>query len=172
MILTTPTIEFSEQIRAFRQAFLDAGAASEGSGSLLRFDDPADWLAHVARYADPETVPPDRVPCSQYLYVRESDGKIVGMIQIRHYLNEMLEKYSGHIGYSVCPGERRKGYATRMLAAAPDKCREMGLTRVMISCRPDNEASRRTILRNGGVYENTVWEPDRGRSLERYWIEL
>lgn len=172
MILTTPTIEFSEQIRAFRQAFLDAGAASEGSGSLLRFDDPADWLAHVARYADPETVPPDRVPCSQYLYVRETDGKIVGMIQIRHYLNEMLEKYSGHIGYSVCPGERRKGYATRMLAAALDKCREMGLTRVMISCRPDNEASRRTILKNGGVYENTVWEPDRGRSLERYWIEL
>ena len=172
MILITPTIEFAPQIRAFRQAFLDAGAASEGSGSLLRFDDPADWLAHVARYADPETVPPDRVPCSQYLYVRETDGKIVGMIQIRHYLNEMLEKYSGHIGYSVCPDERRKGYETRMLAAALDKCREMGLTRVMISCRPDNEASRRTILKNGGVYENTVWEPDRGRSLERYWIEL
>ena len=172
MILTTPTSEHIPQLRAFRLEFLDACAPSEGSGSLLRFDDPADWLAHVARYADPETVPPDRVPCSQYLYVRESDGKIVGMIQIRHYLNEMLEKYSGHIGYSVCPDERRKGYATRMLAAAPDKCREMGLTRVMISCRPDNEASRRTILRNGGVYENTVWEPDRGRSLERYWIEL
>ena len=79
MILTTPTSEHIPQLRAFRLEFLDACAPSEGSGSLLRFDDPADWLAHVARYADPETVPPDRVPCSQYLYVRESDGKIVGM---------------------------------------------------------------------------------------------
>ena len=112
------------------------------------------------------------MPCTQYIYVRACDGKIVGMIQIRHYLNEMLEKYAGHIGYSVCPSERRRGYATRMLSAALDKCREMGLRRVMISCRPDNEASRRTILRNGGVYENTVWEPERDRALERYWIEL
>ena len=172
MILTIPTSEHIPQLRAFRQEFLDAGSASEGSGSLLRYEDPMDWLAQVARYENPETVPPDRVPCTQYIYVRESDGKIVGMIQIRHYLNDMLRKYSGHIGYSVCPSERRKGYATRMLAAALDRCREMGLTRVMISCRPDNEASRRTILKNGGVYENTVFEPDRGRSLERYWIEL
>ena len=94
------------------------------------------------------------------------------MLQIRHELNASLQRYSGHIGYSVCPSERRKGYATRMLAAALDICREMGLSRVMISCTPDNEASRRTILKNGGVYENTVYEPERGRSLERYWITL
>ena len=120
-----------------------------------------------------ETVPPDRVPCTQYIYVvRETDGKIVGMIQIRHYLNEMLAKYSGHIGYSVCPSERRKGYAAQMLAAALEKCREMGLTRVMLSCRPENEASRRTILRNGGVYESSVREPEKDRYLERYWIAL
>lgn len=172
MILTEPTMAYEAQIRAFRQDFLDAGSLSEGSGSLLRYERTEDWLAQVARYADPATVPPDRVPCTQYIYVRACDGKIVGMIQIRHYLNEMLEKYAGHIGYSVCPSERRRGYATQMLSAALDKCREMGLRRVMISCRPDNEASRRTILRNGGVYENTVWEPERDRALERYWIEL
>ena len=172
MILTEPTMAYAAPLRAFRQDFLDAGSPSEGSGSLLRYERTEDWLAQVARYADPATVPPDRVPCTQYIYVRERDGKIVGMIQIRHYLNEMLEKYAGHIGYSVCPSERRRGYATQMLSAALDKCREMGLKRVLISCRPDNEASRRTILRNGGVYENTVREPERDRALERYWIEL
>ena len=172
MILTEPTMAYDAQIRAFRQDFLDAGSPSEGSGSLLRYERTADWLDQVARYADPATVPPDRVPCTQYIYVRESDGRIVGMIQIRHFLNEQLAKYSGHIGYSVCPSERRKGYATQMLAAALDKCREMGLSRVMISCRPDNEASRRTILKNGGVYDSTVFEPEKGRCLERYWIEL
>ena len=172
MILTIPTSEHIPQLRAFRLEFLDAGAPSEGSGSLLRYEDPMDWLAQVARYENPETVPPDRVPCTQYIYVREGDNKIVGMLQIRHTLNETLRKYSGHIGYSVCPSERRKGYATRMLAAALEKCREMGLTRVMLSCRPENEASRRTILKNGGTYESTVHEPEKGRDLERYWIEL
>ena len=172
MILTLPTMAYDAQIRAFRQDFLDADSPSEGTGSLLRYARTEDWLDQLARYADPAAVPPDRVPCTQYIYVREDDGKIVGMIQIRHYLNETLERYSGHIGYCVCPSERRRGYATQMLAAALDKCREMGLERVMISCRPENEGSRRTILKNGGVYENTVRQPERGRDLERYWIAL
>ena len=170
--LIEPTMEYDAQIRAYRQDFLDAGDLADGTGSVLRYERTQDWLDHVERCRHKETIPPDRVPCTQYIYVREDDNKIVGMLQIRHTLNETLRKYSGHIGYSVCPSERRKGYATRMLAAALEKCREMGLTRVMLSCRPENEASRRTILKNGGTYESTVHEPEKGRDLERYWIEL
>ncbi len=172
MLLIEPTMEYDAQIQAYRKDFLDAGDLADGTGSVLRFERTRDWLDQVERCRYKETVPPDRVPCTQYIYVRETDGKIVGMIQIRHYLNELLAKYSGHIGYSVCPSERRKGYATQMLAAALEKCREMGLARVMLSCRPENEASRRTILRNGGVYESSVREPERDRYLERYWIAL
>ena len=63
------------------------------------------------------------VPMNQYIYVRESDDKIVGVIQIRRRFNEFLEKYAGHIGYSVCPSERRKGYATQMLGLVLPICR-------------------------------------------------
>ena len=97
---------------------------------------------------------------------------MVGVIQIRHRFNEYLEKYAGHIGYSVCPSERRKGYATQMLALALPKCRELGIEKVLISCVQGNEGSRGTILNNGGVYESTVWEPEHGVWLERYWIDL
>ena len=38
------------------------------------------------------------------------------MIQLRHCFNDYLERYGGHIGYSVRPDERRKGYAAWMLA--------------------------------------------------------
>ena len=43
---------------------------------------------------------------------------------------------------------------------------------MLISCLQDNEGSRRTILKNGGVYESTVFEPEEKVYLERYWIDL
>ena len=39
---------------------------------------------------------------------------IVGIIDIRHYLTEKYF-YSGHIGYSIDPSLRCKGYGTEIL---------------------------------------------------------
>ncbi len=94
------------------------------------------------------------------------------MLQVRHYFNDYLEKFAGHIGYSVRPTERSKGYAKRMLREGLEFCRSIGIERVLISCEIHNEASRRTILANGGVYESTVYEPDKKIDLQRYWIDL
>lgn len=170
--LVRPTEVQLEKVRAYRQAFLDAGDSLDGTGPLRRCEDPKEWLRQVRLMEDPATVPEGRVLATQYLCVREEDGTVLGMLQLRHYLNEYLEKYAGHIGYSVRPDERRKGVAKWMLREALPICRELGLERVMISCLTDNEASRRTILANGGVYENTVYEPDDNEWLERYWITL
>ena len=170
-VLAEPAPEYDAQIRAYRRAFLETEGSMDGCGSLRRFERTEDWLAQVEALKRPETVPAGLVPSTQYMYVRPSDGKIVGMIQIRHCFNEYLEKYAGHIGYSVCPDEREKGYATRMLRAVLPKCRELGLDKVLVSCLSDNEASRRTILRCGGVYESTVFEPEKKVYLERYWID-
>ena len=172
MLLVEPTMEYDAQIQDYRREFLQPGSSMDGGGSLLRFEKTEDWLSEVARYKKQETVPPDRVPATQYLYVRESDGKVVGVIQIRHYLNELLAKYGGHIGYSVAPSERRKGYATQMLTLVLEECREMGLDRVLITCVQGNEGSRRTILKCGGVFESLIYESEKDRYLERYWIDL
>jgi len=172
MKLIEPTMEYDKQIQAYRQEFLEFGGSMDGCGSLRKFDRTQDWIAQVESLKKLETVPPQWVPSTQYIYVRESDNKIVGVIQIRHCFNEFLEKYAGHIGYSVCPSERRKGYATQMLRAVLPECKALGIDKVLIACVTGNEGSRRTIINNGGVYESTVYEPGRKVYLERYWITL
>ena len=94
MKLIEPTMEYDKQIQAYRKAFLDFGGSMDGCGPLRRFDRTEDWLAQVEALKRPETTPPDMVPSTQYIYIRESDGKMVGVIQIRHYFNGFLEKYA------------------------------------------------------------------------------
>mgnify|MGYP002509841264 CR=1 FL=1 len=168
--LILPSEEYLDQVWAYRQECLDAGSSMDGCGPLRSNEGPEQWLADIRSYADPAAVPEGKVQATQFLAVRESDGRLVGMTQVRHYFNEYLEKYAGHIGYSVRPSERRKGYAKEMLRLALPFCKSVGLDRVLIACEPGNPASRRTILANGGVYECTVREPGKNIDLERYWI--
>ena len=172
MMLMEPTAEYGEQIRAYRQEFVDSGDSMDGTGGLIKFDDPQEWIDFLAKHKNPETLPEGRVPATQLIFVREEDRKIVGMIDIRHYLSEYLEKYGGHIGYSVAPSERLKGYATQMLKATLPVCKKLGIDKVLVTCIKGNEGSKRTILNNGGVYETTVYEPDEKVKLEKYWITL
>lgn len=172
MKLIEPTAEYCRQIQAYRQEFLDCGDSMDGTDGLRRIDDPKKWVEHCCSSKDPANVPEGRVPATQYIFVREEDNKIVGMIQIRHYLNDYLEKFGGHIGYSVAPSERRKGYASLMLKTALPECKRLGIDKVLITCIKTNIGSRKTILANGGIYESTVYEPDEKVYLERYWIEL
>ncbi len=172
MKLIEPSIEYESQIRAYRQEFLDCGDSMDGTEGLRRYEDPKEWIERLDSFKDPSRIPANWVPATQYMYVREEDGKIVGMIDIRHHLNDHLAQFGGHIGYSVSPSERRKGYATQMLSMVLPKCRELGMDKVLITCIRGNEGSRRTILKNHGVYESTVYEPEEDIYLQRYWIDL
>ena len=171
-MLIRPAGEYAAQIAQYRQEFLAAGSSMDGTGPLRRISDPEEYIRLCADYEDPLRAPARLVPATQFLFIRRSDNRLVGMLQIRHRFNDYLEKYGGHIGYSVRPGERRKGYAKRMLAMALPFCRELGLGRVMITCIDGNLGSERTILANGGVYECTVHEPDENVDLKRFWITL
>ena len=171
-ILIRPSSEYSAQIAEYRQEFLDVGGSMDGTGPLCRIDDPEEYIKVCREYEEPTTVPSHLVPATQFFFIRKSDNKLVGMIQIRHYLNDFLEKFGGHIGYSVRPSERRKGYAKLMLQKTLPFCKEIRLEKVLITCIDGNIGSEKTILANGGIYESTVHEPNENVNLKRFWIAL
>ena len=170
--LIIPTSEYADEIKAYRAEMNEAKSPLDGAIALESFEDPLEWIEYNRGLMNEDALPEGFVQATQFIYVRESDNKIVGMANVRHRLNDYLNNYGGNIGYSVRPSERRKGYAKSMLKEALAFCRALGIKRALITCNTDNAASRRTILANGGVYENTLKEPDGNKYIERYWIEV
>ena len=169
MELVFPTIEHKQAALDFRQEHFDFGETRmHGDGGLDTAESYESWLLKIQADTSRE-FSEEIVPATVYFGMR--DGAIVGIIQIRHMLNQRLFETNGHIGYDVRPTERRKGFATQMLVLALSKCRELGIDRVLVSCDVDNSASAKTIEKNGGVFENEFTE-DNGNIIRRYWIEL
>ena len=104
------------------------------------------------------------------LYFMVEDDYIFGMVDIRHCLNDYLFQYGGHIGYGIRPSKRGRGYGNQILALAIEKCRALGLDRVLVTCKKYNCLSAKVIMKNRGVLENEV--ALNGEIEQRYWIQL
>ncbi len=120
----------------------------------------------LREFADPTVTLGDSLVHSDYFWITDGEPEqVIGFIAIRHTLNDFLLELGGHIGYSVRPARRGQGHATRALALGVQRAAELGIDRVLVTCDLDNEASRRTIERNGGVLE------DERKDKKRYWID-
>lgn len=172
--LRKPKMQDADQIMSFKAEILAADHdddAFAGCGELRKAATMEEWLDILREKEDEQTVLKGRVPSTSYVAVQESDGRIVGIIDLRYHINHpILGLWGGHMGYTVRPTERGKGYAKEMLRQNLINCRARGLKKVMITCSETNAASERVILANGGVYEKTV-EVD-GEKIKRYWIEI
>lgn len=168
--LKFPSLEDKQNVLDFKNEFKACGQNMIGDGGLNRIQEYEEWLFKVTADTKIETCEKGRWHATQYLTYRLSDNKLVGMVQIRHVLTEYLFNYGGHIGDCVRPSERGKGYGTEQIGLALEKCRELGMEKVLITCKKANIASARTIQKNNGILENEVLE--NGIEKQRYWIDL
>lgn len=170
LYLKFPTIEDKENVIGFKQEFFKSTQKMAGVGCLDFAKSYEEWLQNVNDSLKKETCGEGRVPATQYLTYRISDNKLVGMVEIRHELNDYLFQFGGHIGDCVRPSEQGKGYATEQISLALKECKKMGIERVLITCKKANIASARTIQKNNGKLENEVLQD--GIEKQRYWIDL
>ena len=89
------------------------------------------------------------------------DGEFCGSIGVRWKpgTTELPPECLGHIGYSVVPSKRRRGYATRALQLLPPRVATEGLPYVDLTADASNIASQRVIQANGGTLMERFFKP-------------
>lgn len=176
--MTTPVIEAIVPDALHRDSYLSALAASRAAGyegftlwhsGLAETDFPA-FLRRLRHDEDGVGLPDGFVPAS-HLWLVTPARDVVGIVNVRHRLGLGNERVGGHIGYFVPHAFRGKGCGHLCLAHGLARARTLGITRVLITCSSENTASRRIIIRGGGVFESEIVDTEAGRKL-RFWITL
>ena len=181
--LQLPTLHHKTAAEDFKNDFFEKEEkyipGSAGFHDKKKYKQYEDWLTYTENNRQESTVSKDSVVVrTTFFAVRKYDNKIIGIIDIRHSLGEekplckvteYLQQYGGHIGYSVRPTERGKGYATEMLKMGLEYAKSLNLEKVMVGCESDNPQSIRTVEKCGGVFSKKHYE--NGKSFNVYLFD-
>lgn len=170
--LVKPQITHIRLIESYRDEFIENQEVICGSSELEKYDNINDWLIRIKNNSDEQTVMKGLVPESIFILLSEDEKIMIGIIDIRHRLNEYLLNFGGHIGYSIRKSCRMNGYASEMLKLTLNECIKLGLEKVLITCDKDNIGSAKVIKNNGGILENEVITEDNKEIVQRYWIDV
>lgn len=170
LFLVKPTVTLKEGYLNFYSEWLDSG---ENMVPWVIQNVPSNFETMVKSLVDNESstnLPEGWVPHSTYWLINEMNI-VIGAVNIRHQLTNILLESGGHIGYGIRPSERRNGFATKLLALSLKKAKELGINKALVVCDEDNIGSTKTILNNGGIPDSDFTEED-GNIIKRYWVEL
>ena len=165
MELRRPTLADKETVLDMMAEFEATQSAHDGGFWDAENFNYEEWLETNHNKEMGIGLPENRVPSIQFVSF-DDVGRAIGFLNLRLRLNEGLLNHAGHIGYSIRPSERGKGYAKEALCQGLQVAKEKNIKRALVTCSRENPASRAVILANGGQFE------DVRNGTERYWIDL
>ena len=165
MILRRPTLADKEAVLNMMAEFEQSQSAHDGGFWDAENFDYEEWLKNNQDHEMGLNLPEGWVPDIQ-LVAFSRNGQAVGFLNLRLRLSDFLLEEGGHIGYSIRPSERGKGYAKESLRQGLQVAKGKNIKRALVTCSTENPASRAVILANGGGLE------DVRNGTERYWIDL
>lgn len=165
MFLRKPNLNDVNLIEKYKLEFIKHSENIDGSSGLLECENIKDW---IERIIDPNKYifETERVPSTTLLAIDKMNKELVGMVDIRHYLNDILLKSGGHIGYSVRKSKRNQGNGKKILNLGLEECKKIGLKKVLLTCNKNNISSKKVIENNNGLLEK-----EENNKLY-YWIEI
>ena len=162
-----PTAQDREDVLGFYREFEQSGGSCIGMGNYQDFDS---WLAGMQNRHTGRDLPEGYV--RENFYLCREHGALVGVFSLKFELTDYLLHFGGHVGYAVRPSCRNRGLATGMLRQGMEIARDFGFDRLLCVCDDDNYASEKVIVKDGGVLENELYDPEEAVTVKRYWITL
>lgn len=157
-----------------RDAVLDFYSEIEKDGGecigIRNYKNYNEWLNEMKNRHTGENLPKGYV--RENFYLCYEGKKLVGVFSLKFELTAFLLNYGGHIGYAVRPDMRNNGLATQMLQQGLKLAKNFGIEHILCVCNSDNYASEKVILKNGGVFENELYDADENVMVKRFWIYI
>lgn len=177
LYLETPSLKRENDVKEYLQEFIRYQSDINGVGCLDNCLDGMSYqecLDELIRREDESYVKSiNRCQSKTFFVIRDTDNKIVGMINVRYNIPEdKLNTWASHIGYSIRPTERRKGYAKVSLYLALLEEQKLGEEHVLLNCTVANIGSNKTIKSLGGVLKKCELDESDNEMTNYYWIDV
>ncbi len=111
-------------------------------------------------------------PNLYYLIDEDNPDYIIGFGNINENDYHIRGLNNGNIAYGIRPNERNKGYGNAILKLLLEKCKEMGMKEVCVSCLKNNISSKNIIIKNGGKLDKEFFDDTSEEYGLKFWIEL
>ena len=175
--LEEPTIERKNEALEYLNEFVQFDSELNGTGSMDKCLDGwtyEEFLIEMEKRKDKDyAYSINHCPSKTFFLIRKNDNKIIGMINIRYDISqELLEKGASHIGYSIRPTERQKGYNKIQLYLGLLEIQKMGEKKILLECTVDNIGSNKSIISLGGILEKTELDKYDNEMTNYYWIDV
>ncbi len=105
----------------------------------------------------------------QTLYFLVDDSKIIGHISICH---QNINYFGGHMGGSIRPTLRNKGYGKILYELGLEECSKYNFDEIIMYCDKNNISSNKIIVDIGGKLDSVIYDPFQDTMYKKYKVKV